>query len=184
MAAEELIEYISYVYHSKIVNEHEKSYKKVKTRIFANDNKNKCQIKRDHSSTRFSLAASAILYRNLSRLCQVWSGRDGRASKIGRRPIEHTQIALPILAALPLAKTNRLIVNPFPNKPWFLRVCSTSFLKTLWEKEKLLVTRKFSLSHSVFYPFGQLSTILIKLKAVVCKLFQFGRVQNLSFGKG
>ena len=29
--------------------------------------------------------------------------------------------------------------NPFPNKPWFLRVCSTSLLKTLWEKEKLLV---------------------------------------------
>ena len=30
-------------------------------------------------------------------------------------------------------------LNPFPNKPWFLRVCSTSLLKTL-EKEKLLVT--------------------------------------------
>ena len=27
-------------------------------------------------------------------------------------------------------------------KPWFLRVCSTSLLKTLWEKEKLLVMRK------------------------------------------
>ena len=26
--------------------------------------------------------------------------------------------------------------SPFPNKPWFLRVCSTSLLKTLWEKEK------------------------------------------------
>ena len=25
--------------------------------------------------------------------------------------------------------------NPFPNKPWFLGVCSTSLLKTLWEKE-------------------------------------------------
>ena len=29
--------------------------------------------------------------------------------------------------------------NTFPNKPWFLGVCSTSLLKTLWEKEKLLV---------------------------------------------
>ena len=28
--------------------------------------------------------------------------------------------------------------------PWFLRVCSTSLLKTLWEKEKLLVTSNFS----------------------------------------
>ena len=30
--------------------------------------------------------------------------------------------------------------NPFPNKPWFLRVCSSSLLKTLRENEKLLVT--------------------------------------------
>ena len=29
--------------------------------------------------------------------------------------------------------------NPFPNKPLFLCVCSTSHLKTLWEKEKLLL---------------------------------------------
>ena len=36
--------------------------------------------------------------------------------------------------------------NPFPNKPWFLRVCSTRLLKTLWEKEKLLVRRNFSFS--------------------------------------
>ena len=34
--------------------------------------------------------------------------------------------------------------NPFPNKPQFLRVCSTSLLKTLWEKEKLLLTSNFS----------------------------------------
>ena len=61
--------------------------------------------------------------------------------------------------------------NPFPNKPWFLRVCSTSLLKTLWEKEKLLVTSNFSFSHSVFYPFGELSVIFIKFKIVVCKLF-------------
>ena len=45
------------------------------------------------------------------------------------------------------------MLNPFPNKPWFLRVCSTCLLKTLWEKEKLLVTSNFSFSHSVFYTF-------------------------------
>ena len=67
-------------------------------------------------------------------------------------------------------------VNPFPNKPLFLPVCSTSLLKTLWEKEKLLITSNFSFSHSVFNPNGELSAILIKLKIVVCKLFQFGRV--------
>ena len=39
-------------------------------------------------------------------------------------------------------------VNPFPNKPWFLRVYSKSLLKTLWEN------------------FPQLSS---KSKIVVCK---------------
>ena len=39
--------------------------------------------------------------------------------------------------------------NPFPNKPWILRVCSRSPSKTLWEKEKLLITSNFSFSHSV-----------------------------------
>ena len=62
------------------------------------------------------------------------------------------------------------------DKPWFLHVCGTSLLKTLWEKEKLLVTSNFSFSHSVFYPFGELSAIFIKFEIVVCKLFQFGRV--------
>ena len=55
--------------------------------------------------------------------------------------------------------------NPFPNKLRFSRVCSTSLLKTLWVKEKLLVTSNFSFSYSVFYLLG-----------VVCKLFEFGKV--------
>ena len=46
-----------------------------------------------------------------------------------------------------------MLVNPFPKKPWFLCVCSTSLLKTLWEKEKLLVTINFSFSFSVFLLF-------------------------------
>ena len=66
--------------------------------------------------------------------------------------------------------------NPFPNKPWFLRVCSRSLLKTLREKEKSLVTSNFSFSHSVFHPFWDLSAVFIKFENVVCKLFQFGRI--------
>ena len=50
------------------------------------------------------------------------------------------------------------------------------FWKHCGEKEKLLVTSNFYFSHSVFYPFGELSAIFIKLEIVVCKLFQFGRV--------
>ena len=46
------------------------------------------------------------------------------------------------------------------------------FLKTLWEKEKLLVTSNFSFFPRVYYPFEDLSAIFMKLKIVVCKLFQ------------
>ena len=76
------------------------------------------------------------------------------------------------------------MVNPFPSKPWFLPVCSISLLKTLWEKEKLLVSSNFSFSHSGFYPFGELSAIFITFEIVICKLLEFGRVYNLSFRKG
>ena len=53
---------------------------------------------------------------------------------------------------------------------------AVSLLKTLWEKEKLIVTSNFSFSHIVFYLFGELSAIFTKFKIVVCKLFQFERV--------
>ena len=43
--------------------------------------------------------------------------------------------------------------NPFPNKPLFVRLCSKSLLKTLWEKEKLLVTSNFSFSPQCFLSF-------------------------------
>ena len=66
--------------------------------------------------------------------------------------------------------------NPNPNKPWFLRVCSISLLKTLWEKEKLLVTSNFSFSHSVFYPFWR--TLCHSHQTKICRL------QTLSVWKG
>ena len=46
----------------------------------------------------------------------------------------------------------------------------------MWEKKKLLVTSNFSLSHSVFFSFGELSAIFIKIKIVVWNFFQFDRV--------
>ena len=49
------------------------------------------------------------------------------------------------------------LLNPFPNKPWFLRVCNTSLLKTQWEKKKLLVISPlpamFSTHLEKFLPF-------------------------------
>ena len=62
--------------------------------------------------------------------------------------------------------------------PWFLSVNCTSLLKTLREKEKLLVLSNFSFSHSVFYLFGELSSIPIKSEIVDCNFFKFGGVQK------
>ena len=73
--------------------------------------------------------------------------------------------------------------NPFPNKPWFLRVCYTTLLKTLGKGE-IARNEQFLLFHNVFYLFEELSAISIEFKIVVCKLFKIGRVKKLSFGKG
>ena len=74
--------------------------------------------------------------------------------------------------------------NPFPNKPWFLGVFSTSLLKTLRENEKLLLMTNFSFCHSVFYPFIELSVLSIEFEIAICKFLDFEKVYNLSFGKG
>ena len=74
-----------------------------------------------------------------------------------------------------MLKIQFISLNPFPNKPWLLRVYSTSLSKTLWETEKLLVKSNFSFSHSIFYP-ENFFAIFIKFEIVIGKLFQFGRV--------
>ena len=89
----------------------------------------------------------------------------------------------PCTSITKLNKQIHVYFNPLPNKPWFLHVPSTNLLKTLWEKEKLLVMSNFSFSHSVFYTSDEQFAILINFEIVVCKLFQYGRVSNLSFGK-
>ena len=66
--------------------------------------------------------------------------------------------------------TLEIVINSFPNKPWCLFVCSTSLVKTLWEKEKFLVMSNFS------FP-TVLSDIFIKFKIVVYKYFQFGSLK-------
>ena len=76
------------------------------------------------------------------------------------------------------------LFNPYQNKLWFLRVCSTTLLKIQWEKEKLLVTSNFSFSHNVFYLFGELSAIFIKFEIFVCKFFRFGSFKIYCFMKG
>ena len=50
----------------------------------------------------------------------------------------HTCILEPFLLVDILYVHFISILNPFQNKPCFLRVCCTSLFKILWEKEKLL----------------------------------------------
>ena len=49
--------------------------------------------------------------------------------------------------------------------------------KTLWEKEKMLVTSIFSFSHHVFYPIKDRNHHICYIYFVVCKYFQFGQAQ-------
>ena len=51
----------------------------------------------------------------------------------------------------PLTQTT-LTSKQCSNKPLFLRVCNSSLMKTLWEKEKLLVMSNFSFSLQCFLP--------------------------------
>ena len=61
-------------------------------------------------------------------------------------------------------------IDPFQNKPWFLRVCSISQMRNC----SLQANSPFC--QRVFSSFGELSYIFIKFEIVVCQLFQIGRV--------
>ena len=73
-------------------------------------------------------------------------------------------------------KLNTVYVTLEQTRPRFYVSAATSLLKTLWEKEKLLVTSNFSFYHSVIYLFGELSALFTKSEIVVYKLFQFESV--------
>ena len=66
--------------------------------------------------------------------------------------------------------------NPLPHNPDFLLPAEKSLLKTLWEKEKMLVTSIFSFTHNVFYPSQNKFQFFIYIYFVICKSFQFGQV--------
>ena len=44
------------------------------------------------------------------------------------------------------------VFNPFPNKPWFLHVCSISLLKTLWKKGEIARNEQFLFFPQCFLP--------------------------------
>ena len=64
-----------------------------------------------------------------------------------------------------------------------MRVCSTRLLKTLWEKEKLLVTSNFSFSHCFFTRLENFIPFSLNLKLSSANYFSLEESKNLSFGK-
>ena len=63
-------------------------------------------------------------------------------------------------------------INFFPKQVLiFTCLQFKSFENTVGKGE--IARNDFSFSHSVFYLFGELSAISIKLEIVICKLFQF-----------
>ena len=74
-----------------------------------------------------------------------------------------------------------LPVNYFPNKPWFLHVCSKSLVKTLWEKEKFLVRSNSSFTHN-FLPFSSNLKLLLANSSVWknLKVLELERVEMAS----
>ena len=77
--------------------------------------------------------------------------------------------------------------NPFPNKSWFLCVCSKGLLKTLWEKKKLLVTSNFSFPNKSWFlcvcSKGLLKTLWEKKKLLVTSNFSFSHGVFYPFGE-
>ena len=57
--------------------------------------------------------------------------------------------------------------DTFPNKAWFIHVCSMSLLKTLWKKENLLV-KPFSFFPVFSTHLENFLTIFTKFEIVVC----------------
>ena len=77
-----------------------------------------------------------------------------------------------------------LVAYPFPKEALvFACLLYKSFENTV-EKEEIAQKEQFLFFPKSFYLFGELPAIFIKFEIVVCKLFEFGRVQNLLFGKG
>ena len=69
-------------------------------------------------------------------------------------------------------------INPLPNNHDFYWPWIRSLLKTLWEKEKMLVTSIFSFFHNVFYPSQNKFHLCSHIYFVICKCFPLGPVWN------
>ena len=71
-----------------------------------------------------------------------------------------------------------LLLNPFPNKPWFLTYPLYKSFENTKRNTEIAHNRQFLLSPQGFLPVWHFSAIFMKFKIFVCKLCQFGRVLN------
>ena len=75
-------------------------------------------------------------------------------------------------------------LNPFPNKPWFSCVCSTSLLETQREKEILRVMSNFSFCTVFSTHFENFRSILSNLKLLSANSFSLDESKICRLGKG
>ena len=74
--------------------------------------------------------------------------------------------------------------QPFPNKPWFLRVCCKKSFENTVRKGEIGHNEQFLLFPQRFStPFEELSAMTIKFKIVVCKLFELEESKICRLGK-
>ena len=95
-----------------------------------------------------------------------------------------TNLGLADVKPLFFGQVQNFVVDPFLNKACFSRVCSTSLLKALWEKEKLFVTSSLSFFLSVFFSFGELFAVYIKSKLPSGNSFSLEESKICCLGKG
>ena len=77
---------------------------------------------------------------------------------------------------MPETKIQVICLNPFPNKPCFLLVCSPFPFKNTSEKGEIARNEQFLFFPQCFLPVWGALCIFKKIEIVGCKLFQFGRV--------
>ena len=76
-----------------------------------------------------------------------------------------------------------LRVNSLPHSLNLERPWERNLLKTLWEKEKIMVISIFSFSHDVFNPIMDRNYYFSNIKFVICKCFHLAKSKMLSFVK-
>ena len=79
--------------------------------------------------------------------------------------------------------TLSIVLNPFPNKPWFLSVCCTSVFKTL-QNEEIAHNEQFLPFPRYFLPIRRTLYYFYQTKICSLQTFSVWRVYNLSFWKG